>query len=83
MQTLGYHLVHYDLDTEDSRYPGHGDRQSKDIVKGVLEKEAEDGNLLAMQHDTIAQSSGNLTEFILQLISAKGWEGMFNSSFGP
>jgi hypothetical protein len=77
MKDLGYHLVHYDLTTEDYLHPGRDQIQkSKDIVKEAIAKAPQKGNLLALQHDIIPQSSGNLTEFTLQLVKDKGWEGM-------
>jgi len=76
MKALGYHLVHYDLTTEDYLHPGRGEiQQSKDLVKDALAKAPEDGSLLTLQHDIIPQSCGNLTELILQLVKDKGWEG--------
>jgi uncharacterized protein YihD (DUF1040 family) len=83
MKALGYHLVHYDLTTEDYLHPGRDQiQQSKDRVKEAMAKAPEDGSLLTLQHDTIPQSNGNLTEFILQLAKEKGWEGMsYLSSF--
>lgn len=76
MKALGYHLVHYDLTTEDYLHPGRDEIQkSKDLVIDALAKAPEDGNLMTLQHDIIPQSSGNLTELILQLIKEKGWEG--------
>jgi hypothetical protein len=82
MKALGYHLVHYDLTTEDYLHPGRDEiQQSKDLVTDALAKAPGDGNLLSLQHDTIPQSSGNLTELILQLIAAKGWDGTSNLSF--
>lgn len=77
MKALGYHVVEYDLTTEDYLHPYPAQiQQSKDIVKGALAKAPANGNYLAVQHDTIHQSSSNLTEYFLQLIRKKGWEGM-------
>jgi hypothetical protein len=81
MKALGYHLVHYDLTTEDYLHPRPDQiQQSKDIVQYALAKAPEDGNLLTLQHDIIPQSIGNLTGFILQLAQDKGWEGTSNLS---
>jgi hypothetical protein len=77
MKALGYHLVHYDLNSEDYLYPGRDQiQQSKDIVKERLAKAPENGNFLALQHDIIPQSASTLTEFTLQLVKNKGWKGM-------
>lgn len=82
LKALGYHLVHYDLNTEDYLQPGRDQiQQSKDIVKAVFAKVPEDGNVLSIQHDIIARSSGDLTKFILELAKSRGWEGMSNSPF--
>jgi hypothetical protein len=76
MKALGYHLVHYDVNTEDYLHPNAGQIQlSKDIVHEALSKAPEDGNMLTIQHDIISESSGNLTQYILQLAKGKGWEG--------
>ncbi len=81
MEALGYHVVLYDLTTEDYLHPGRDQIQiSKDLVKDAFAKAPENGNLLALQHDIIPQSSGNLTEFTLQLVRDKGWKGMSNLS---
>jgi hypothetical protein len=77
VKAFGYHLVHYDLTTEDYLHPGPGQIQtSKDIVKETLDKALVNGNLLVVQHDIISQSAGNLTEMTLQLVRRKGWKGM-------
>jgi hypothetical protein len=82
VRALGYHLVHYDLNTEDYMHPSVDHIQlSKNIVKDVIGKAPKNGNLMALQHDIIPQSSGNLTEFILRLVRDKGWKGMSASPF--
>jgi hypothetical protein len=84
LKALGYHSVHYDLTTEDYMHPHRDEIQlSKDLVKEALGKAPKDGNLLVLQHDIIPQSSGNLTEFILQLVRDKEWKGMSFRHFTP
>jgi hypothetical protein len=79
MKALGYHLVHYDLNSEDYLHPGRDQiQQSKDIVKETLAKAPENGNFIVLQHDIIPQSTGTLTEFTLQLVKDKGWKGMLD-----
>ena len=84
VKALGYHLVHYDLSTEDYRHAGPDQiQQSKDIVKELISNAPENGNVLALQHDSILQSTTNLTEFILHLVKDKGWKGMLDPPFPP
>lgn len=82
VKDLGYHLVHYDLSTEDYLNFGRDQiQQSKDIVKKAISNAPENGNVLALQHDSIFQSSANLTQFILQSVKDKGWKGMLDLPF--
>jgi hypothetical protein len=79
VKALGYHLVHYDLNSEDYLHPGRDQiQQSKNIVKQTLAKAPENGNFIVLQHDIIPQSTGTLTEFTLQLVKNKGWKGMLD-----
>lgn len=76
MKELGYHLVHYQLSTEDYRYPKADQIQkSKDIVTEGLVEAPEKGSVLSLQHDIIPQSVYNLTQFLLDLVHRKDWQG--------
>lgn len=84
VKALGYHLVHYDLNSEDDLHPHRDHIQlSKDIVQEVISKAPENGSLLALQHDIIPPSISNLTAFTLELIKDKGWKGTSNTSSLP
>jgi peptidoglycan/xylan/chitin deacetylase (PgdA/CDA1 family) len=75
MQSLGYHRVYFDLDTQDYLNPAPTQIQnSKDIVKQAL---AVPGvtDYLSIQHDIVEQSVTNLTSYYYGLIKAKGWKG--------
>ena len=76
MKALGYHRVFFDLDTTDYLNPSPLQIQSaKDIVRQALTV-ATNPDYLAIQHDLVEQSVGNLTSYFLGLIKAKGWRGV-------
>jgi hypothetical protein len=77
VEALGYHLVRYDLSTEDYRYT-EADRiqKSKDIFKEALDERPGAGNMMTLSHDIIAQTVYNLTEYMLLLVHDKGWKGV-------
>lgn len=76
MQSLGYHRIFFDLDTQDYLNPNASEIQkSKDIVKGYLSNKTVT-SYLAIQHDILPQSVGNLTEYFFEAVRDKGWKGV-------
>lgn len=76
MQTLGYHRVYFDLDTQDYLNPLPSQIQnSKNIVQKALGS-ANVQDYLSVQHDIVQQSAGNLSNYYFDQIKAKGWKGV-------
>lgn len=79
MKDLGYHIIYYDVDTEDYL---HNDpyliQTSKDIFTSALAKshwtEWGSNNFLVIGHDIEDQTANNLTEFMLQRLLAGGYK---------
>lgn len=76
MATLGYHIVYFDLDTEDYLHDDPNQIQiSKNDFSGNLSTETPTtGDFLVISHDIHYQTVYNLTQFMLNTISAKGWK---------
>ncbi|KAA8572830.1 hypothetical protein MFRU_003g00660 [Monilinia fructicola] len=76
MQTLGYHRVYFDLDTQDYLNPLPSQIQnSKNIVQKALASTTV-VDYLSIQHDIVEQSVGNLSSYYFDQIKAKGWKGV-------
>lgn len=74
LQSLGYHRVYFDLDTNDYLNPLPSQIQaSKDVVTKDLATTSEQ---LAIQHDIIQQSVANLSSYFFTAINNKGWTGV-------
>lgn len=76
MATLGYHIVYFDLDTEDYLHDSPDLIQlSKNDFSGNLSTEVPaTGEFLVIGHDIHYQTVYNLTQFMLDDIVAKGWK---------
>ncbi|TGO89880.1 hypothetical protein BPOR_0089g00100 [Botrytis porri] len=76
MQTLGYHRVYFDLDTQDYLNPLPSQIQnSKNIVQRALAATGVQ-DYLSIQHDIVQQSVGNLSTYYFDQIKARGWKGV-------
>ncbi len=77
LKALGYHRIEFDLDTTD--YLNSKPNQihkAKDVVDRFLAKDGYMRSGLAIQHDILEQSAGNLTTHILDKIEEKGWRAV-------
>jgi peptidoglycan/xylan/chitin deacetylase (PgdA/CDA1 family) len=75
---LGYHLIYYDVDTDDYNND-HPERiqRSKDIFDQALAShESEDRPLLLIAHDVHEQTVHNLTQHILREIDDAGYRAV-------
>jgi len=75
MKTLGYHIIFFDLDTEDYLHDTPATNQiSKNIVKNsiAVANPAVDDRL-AIMHDIHEQTVHNLTSYVLDTLAAKGF----------
>ncbi|KAH8798836.1 hypothetical protein F5882DRAFT_508495 [Hyaloscypha sp. PMI_1271] len=76
MQSLGYHRVYFDLDTQDYLNPSPNQIQnSKSIVQEALAAQGVT-DYLSIQHDIVQQSVANLSTYYFDLIQQKGWKGV-------
>jgi peptidoglycan/xylan/chitin deacetylase (PgdA/CDA1 family) len=76
MQSLGYHRVYFDLDTQDYLNPSPNQIQnSKNIVQKALAAQGVT-DYLSIQHDIVQQSVANLSSYYFDLIQQKGWKGV-------
>jgi peptidoglycan/xylan/chitin deacetylase (PgdA/CDA1 family) len=76
MAALGYHIVYFDLDTEDYLHddPNQIQISKNDFSGNLSEKTPYTGDFLAISHDIHYQTVYNLTQFMLNTISANGWK---------
>jgi peptidoglycan/xylan/chitin deacetylase (PgdA/CDA1 family) len=76
MQSLGYHRVYFDLDTQDYLNPSPNQIQnSKNIIQEALAAQNV-VDYLSIQHDIVQQSVANLSTYYFDLIQQKGWKGV-------
>jgi hypothetical protein len=75
LNTLGYHITYFDLDTEDYLHDSTTLIQaSKDIFSSTLSKSTSTtGDFLSIAHDIHYQTAYNLTTFMLDTIKAQGY----------
>ncbi|KAF8463595.1 hypothetical protein BDZ91DRAFT_298776 [Kalaharituber pfeilii] len=75
MRDLGYHIISFDLDTEDYLHPTPFEIQiSKDIVSAAIQgKDSESTAFLSIMHDIQEQTANNLTSYFLTQLTTKGY----------
>lgn len=76
LKTLGYHIVYFDLDTEDYLLDDPNlIQQAKNDFKGnITSQKATDGaDWLVISHDIHQQTAYNLTEYMIQTLVAQGY----------
>ncbi|EAU37447.1 hypothetical protein ATEG_02485 [Aspergillus terreus NIH2624] len=78
MSELGYHIILYDIDTEDFRYNDPASIQkSKDIFdKHIDQSKHLQKPWLVIAHDVHEQTAFNLTEHMLKKLSASGYRAV-------
>ncbi|KAK8138147.1 chitin deacetylase [Apiospora sp. TS-2023a] len=76
MEQLGYHVVYFDLDTQDYLHTAADQIQtSKDVVTQFFAgKQSAAFDALSIGHDIHFQTVYNLTEFMLQTVSQQGYK---------
>ncbi|KAK8027637.1 carbohydrate esterase family 4 protein [Apiospora marii] len=76
MEQLGYHVVYFDLDTQDYLHTAADQIQtSKDIVSQFFAgQQSAAFDALSIGHDIHFQTVYNLTEFMLQTVSQQGYK---------
>jgi peptidoglycan/xylan/chitin deacetylase (PgdA/CDA1 family) len=76
LKTLGYHVVYFDLDTDD--YDQDSPlliQNSKNWFSGNMSTvNSQTGNMLVISHDIHQQTAYNLTEYMLQTLIAEGFK---------
>lgn len=79
MSKLGYHVVYFDLDTQDYiNYTPDTYSLSQAIVHQALSSvDPTSNNWLSIEHDIVEQSVKNLTGYYLDQMVTYGWKGMF------
>lgn len=78
MERLGYHVVNFDLDTQDWHHNSPDTNQiSKDIVhKALISRSPKTQDYLVINHDHLQQTVHNLTAFMLDDMVKLGWKGI-------
>ena len=80
MSDLGYHLIYFDVDTDDYQQINASRIQnSKDWFKGNITKSGatpEKNDWLAISHDIIEQTANNLTEYMLSTLTQLGYKAV-------
>jgi peptidoglycan/xylan/chitin deacetylase (PgdA/CDA1 family) len=80
MQDLGYHVIYFDVDTDDyEQNPKNTFQNSLDWFKGNMTKEnmsPQKNSSLSISHDIIDKTANELTEFMLKTITELGYKGV-------
>lgn len=80
MSDLGYHLISFDLDTDDSNQnDAMKIQKSKDLFKGKVTRNGatpETSSSLAIGHDILDQTANNLTEYMLSTLTQLGYKAV-------
>lgn len=81
MSDLGYHIIYFDLDTQDYINSTPDTNQlSKDIVHQALSSvNPTNSDWLSIEHDIHDQTVHNLTGYYLDQMVTYGWKGKFGS----
>ena len=75
MQSLGYNVVYWGVDSTDWQYPTDLTAMTE-AVDAAFDKEDDNGHIMMIQHDTIPMSALELTKHILTRAEEKGWKGV-------
>ncbi|XPS99886.1 Chitin deacetylase [Ascochyta lentis] len=80
MSDLGYHLIYFDVDTDDYQQLNASRIQnSKDWFKGNITKNdatPKTNDWLTISHDIIEQTANNLTEYMLSTLTQLGYKAV-------
>ena len=80
MSDLGYHLIYFDVDTDDyEQAPLNTIQNSKDWFKGNITKKGatpKSNDWLAISHDIVEQTANNLTEYMLSTLTELGYKAV-------
>lgn len=80
MSDLGYHLISFDVDTDDYNQANATKIQkSKDLFKEYVTKDGatpEKNSSLVISHDILEQTANNLTEYMLSTLTQLGYKGV-------
>jgi peptidoglycan/xylan/chitin deacetylase (PgdA/CDA1 family) len=78
MRDLGYHVVYFDIDTDDYNHDSPTMIQvSKNIFSGIVNPSNPNvDSFLTIAHDTHQQTAQNLTQFMLQTLTTKGYRAV-------
>jgi peptidoglycan/xylan/chitin deacetylase (PgdA/CDA1 family) len=78
MNALGYHIVYFDLDTDDYNQatPAKIQVAKNNFANAVNPSNPANDAFLAIAHDIHQTTAQNLTEFMLQTLTAKGYRAV-------
>jgi peptidoglycan/xylan/chitin deacetylase (PgdA/CDA1 family) len=80
MSDLGYHLIYYDVTTQDyEQAPLNMIQNSKDWFKGNITKQGatpKSNDWLTLSHDIVEQTANNLTEYMLSTLTELGYKAV-------
>jgi peptidoglycan/xylan/chitin deacetylase (PgdA/CDA1 family) len=80
MSDLGYHLIYFDVDTDDyEQLNASRIQNSKDWFKGNITKNGATpttNDWLTISHDIIEQTANNLTEYMLSTLTQLGYKAV-------
>ncbi|EXJ66050.1 uncharacterized protein A1O5_10664 [Cladophialophora psammophila CBS 110553] len=76
MRDLGYHVISYAFDSGDWMDPNNLTAMTERVDRAFQSTDAQEGRMLLIQHDTIRTSAVNLTKYVLDMISQRGWKAV-------
>jgi peptidoglycan/xylan/chitin deacetylase (PgdA/CDA1 family) len=75
MKDLGYKVIQWSVDSRDTEFPNDMVAVKKAVDAGFAEA-GDSGGILLIQHDTLVESAVDLTEYVLEKVTAKGWRAV-------
>ncbi|KIW27653.1 uncharacterized protein PV07_07377 [Cladophialophora immunda] len=76
MRDLGYHVISYAFDSGDWMDPNNFTAMTERVDQAFQKTDEQEGRMLLIQHDTIRTSAIELTKYVLDMISQRGWKAV-------
>ncbi|KIW76282.1 hypothetical protein Z517_11028 [Fonsecaea pedrosoi CBS 271.37] len=77
MRDLGYHVISYAFDSGDWMDPDNFTAMAERVDQALESGDEQGSRMLLIQHDTVRTSAIDLTKYILDVVSQRGWKGSY------
>ncbi|OAL30048.1 hypothetical protein AYO20_08952 [Fonsecaea nubica] len=76
MRDLGYHVISYAFDSGDWMDPDNFTAMTERVDQALESGDEQGSRMLLIQHDTVRTSAIDLTKYILDVVSQRGWKAV-------